>query len=98
MSDHPIAHLFICHHEKDSEKPSCGKNLNLNASQFKKELKEVCRERWGKRVRINSSGCLGKCSRGVAAVLYPSGKWYLKLDKNDFETILKDLENHLTSK
>lgn len=29
------------------------------------------------RLRINASGCLGRCEEGIACVLYPSGEWFV---------------------
>ena len=39
-----------------------------------------------KNVRINKSGCLGKCSLGCM-VAYPDSEWYYILDLNDVENI-----------
>ena len=95
MSDHPKVHVFICEHKKDNGKASCGHNSNIDPSELKKELKTYCKEKWAKSVRINTAGCLGKCSMGAAAVIYPQGKWYLKMDKNSLNEILKDIKSSL---
>jgi (2Fe-2S) ferredoxin len=36
-------------------------------------------EPWSKEVRVNASGCLGHCERGISAVLYPQGEWFFDL-------------------
>lgn len=95
MSDHPKVHVFICEHKKENGKASCGLNSIIDSSELKKNLKAHCKEKWGKSVRINSAGCLGKCSLGAAAVMYPQGKWYLKMDENTFDEILNDIENQI---
>lgn len=95
MSEIPKVHFFICINEKESGKKSCLINDNLDPLAFSKKLKEECGNRWGKQVRINKAGCLGKCSSGVAAVLYPQGKWYFQLTEDEFKTILNDIEQNL---
>ena len=92
MSDLPKVHFFICTHHKDPDKSSCANNENLKPEKFKADLKEKCKEKWGKSVRVNSAGCLGKCSRGVTGVIYPSGKWYFNLTENDLVTVYNDIE------
>ena len=51
-------------------------------SKLKKELKESGLDGEDK-IRISSSGCLGRCSEGPAAVSYPEGKWYNLYEKDD---------------
>jgi hypothetical protein len=44
------------------------------------ELKRFAKEQgWGARVRVNASGCLGRCEEGIAAVLYPQSEWFTEL-------------------
>ena len=95
MSEEPKLHFFICTNEKSPEKSSCALNSNLDPKKFRAKLKEICRERWGKQVRINTAGCLGKCSRGVTAVIYPQGKWFFELREDHFEEILEYIEENL---
>jgi (2Fe-2S) ferredoxin len=59
------------------------------------KLKELCSERYGKRVRINTAGCLGKCSQGVVCVLYPEGKWYLNTKLEQVPEIMNDIAKAL---
>lgn len=43
-------------------------------------------------VRINSAGCLDRCSEGPVCVVYPSGVWYTYKDRADLDEIV---EQHL---
>jgi (2Fe-2S) ferredoxin len=95
MSDHPVAHLFICVNEKPPGNSSCARNEDLDAMVFLQHLKEASLDRWGKKVRINKAGCLGKCSSGVVAVLYPVGKWYFNIREDQFTEILDDIDKCL---
>ena len=43
-------------------------------------------------VRINSAGCLDRCSEGPVVVVYPEEVWYTYVDKSDIDEII---ESHL---
>jgi (2Fe-2S) ferredoxin len=43
-------------------------------------------------VRINTAGCLDRCSEGPVLVVYPDGVWYTYVDEEDVDEIL---EKHL---
>ncbi len=87
------AHLFICTNVKANGE-CCGP---LGAADLRSQLKFVAKQRWGDRVRINMSGCLDRCSEGIAAVLYPQGIWKTGLTVGsgpDLEKLINDnLEN-----
>lgn len=69
----PKVHLFVCTNSPD-RKGKCG---FLDSEKLRKRLKErASDEDWGKDVRVNSSGCLGQCENGIAAVIYPKGEWF----------------------
>ncbi len=57
-------------------------------------VKEQCKEKFGKDVRVNSSGCLGYCERGIAAVIYPAGEWIFDLTKKDDEALVEKVKQH----
>lgn len=81
-------HLFICTACKDQ---SGEENVGLELQQ---KLKRHMKTNFPHlNLRVNKSGCLGKCETGVNAVCYPSGKWFTHLSKQDFKT----LENELIS-
>lgn len=73
------AHLFICTNSPEKS----GKCGGKGAEDLRKDLKERCKNAFGKEVRVNSAGCLGYCERGIAAVIYPQEKWYFDLTKHD---------------
>lgn len=89
------SHLFVCTNMPET-KGRCG---HLNSEAMRRELKERCKgQEWGKDVRINASGCLGHCERGIAAVLYPQGEWFFDLTNKDEETLFKAVEATAKSK
>lgn len=87
-------HLFICTNAPDNPN-KCG---SKGSESLRKSLKEKCGAAFGKEVRINASGCLGPCERGINAVMYPQGEWFheLKATPEDeqklFEAVKKSQE------
>ena len=82
MSPKYDAHLFICTNKK--EKGACC--ADRQGPELRDRLKKLSRDPalgWGKRVRVNAAGCLGECEEGVAAVIYPEGRWLRNLRNDD---------------
>ncbi len=85
---HYQRHLFFCVNQKQNDKPCC---QNHGAS----ELCEYARDKLralalfgpGK-VRVSSSGCLGRCSSGPCVVVYPDEVWYRVTSKEDVDEIV----------
>lgn len=83
-------HLFVCTNERPASKASCGAQ---GAQKLRDELKSLCKkELSGVPHRINSSGCLGHCEKGIAAVLYPEGKWFFNLKAGDASKLVASLQ------
>ncbi len=86
------AHLFICTNEK------AGKCGDKGGDQLRKQLKDRCKDAFGKDVRVTASGCLGECKHTVTAVLYPEGKWFYELKKKDNDVLFEAIEKSLDQK
>jgi len=82
------AHLFVCTNSPD--KP--GKCGSKGSEEIRMKLKEACRNEFGKTVRVSSSGCMGYCERGIAAVIYPQNEWMLDLTKDDSAKVLEKVQ------
>ena len=76
-------HLFICTNEKKKDK-SCGPKGGI---ELREKLKKSLKEKYGNQLRVNASGCLGPCEKGVNAVLYPQGKWFHFLTEKDVDML-----------
>jgi (2Fe-2S) ferredoxin len=88
------SHLFVCTNSPD--KP--GKCGSKGAEQLKKAMKEKCREAFGKDVRVSSSGCMGFCEQGIAAVVYPKTDWHLNLQSDSVEELFTAVQKSLEQK
>jgi predicted metal-binding protein len=79
-------HLFICTNTKDKGE-SCGPK---ESGALRLELKKRLEEKYPDLrpyFRINASGCLGQCEKGIAAVCYPAGEWQTHLELKDIEKL-----------
>jgi (2Fe-2S) ferredoxin len=84
------AHLFVCTNKKEKGK-SCAVSGSL---ELRESLKKACQDpdkNWHGQVRINASGCLGRCEEGAVAVLYPQTQWWTGLTAQDAPKILDSL-------
>ncbi len=76
------AHLFICTNVKANGE-CCGAKGAAELRDALKRLSKDPSKGWGRRVRVNNSGCLGHCEEGIVAVLYPDGRWWTGLSSVD---------------
>ncbi|AEK56737.1 (2Fe-2S) ferredoxin domain-containing protein [Acidithiobacillus caldus] len=86
-------HLFICLNRRESGEQACN-NSDIAERAFhsaKRHAKTLGIHGAGK-VRVNRSGCLGRCSEGPTAVVYPDGVWYTYVDEDD---LIEIVESHL---
>ena len=82
-------HVFVCENVRNSSaKKSCGKMGSLIKIQLKRDIKK---KKLNSEMRINRSGCLGKCSQGPCVVVYPEGKWYFDVKLEECDKIIQNL-------
>ncbi|MEL5847920.1 MAG: (2Fe-2S) ferredoxin domain-containing protein [Candidatus Igneacidithiobacillus chanchocoensis] len=86
-------HLFFCLNEREDGKQCCNQGELASAAfhAAKKHAKALGIHGEGQ-VRVNRSGCLGRCSEVPLAVVYPEGVWYTYVDEQDVREIV---ESHL---
>jgi (2Fe-2S) ferredoxin len=78
-------HILICTNEKEGGRSSCGpKGGQAIVDHLKAWVKE---QKFPGRIRVNRSGCLGKCESGIAGVAYPRGEWVLEASPADLPKI-----------
>tara|TARA_B100002052_G_C15697552_1_gene513558 strand:+ start:80 stop:358 length:279 start_codon:yes stop_codon:yes gene_type:complete len=82
-------HVFVCENVRGlSNKKSCGEI----GSEIRIQLKKKVLDRGlNKKIRINKSGCLGKCNKGPCLVVYPKGNWVFNAKEEDCEEIFNQL-------
>lgn len=81
--------LFICTNKK--EKGSCC--ADKGAVELRNDLKKICKEKYGARVRVNAAGCMGGCEKGILTAIYPQNIWFESVsaaNKSDLLDMVKD--------
>lgn len=92
MTLHYKQHIFLCTNQKDNGKQCCNEAGAEPISQYLKQaLMDKGLHGVGK-VRVSTSGCLGRCRKGPCLVIYPEGVWYSYRNNADIDNII---ESHL---
>ena len=85
-------HIFVCINERTAEDPR-GFCAAVGGAEVAAKMKVAAYERGLKRVvRVNKSGCLDQCARGVTCVVYPDNVWYGGVTVDD---VVEIVESHL---
>ena len=89
-----VTHVFVCTNTKKNG-TGCAP---LGADQLRASLKDWTREKpeWRGKIRVNSSGCLDRCTEGVACAIYPQNKWFVEArneNLDELKQVITDLMN-----
>lgn len=101
-------HVLVCTNTRaNGEKKSCGPQ---GADSIRAELKEWLKQELANssiqestnmkptlKCRVNGSGCLDFCSKGVVIAIYPFGEFILNADMSNIEEIKSTIRQKLTS-
>lgn len=85
-------HVFFCTNDRQDGTQCCQR---FDTRRMRKYVKNRCKElgiHGDGQVRINSGGCMGRCSEGPVIVVYPEATWYTFVDEEDLDEII---ERHL---
>lgn len=83
-------HIFFCTNKREDGGACCADhNANAMRDYAKGRIKALDLNGKGK-VRVNSAGCLDRCSEGPVAVVYPEGVWYTFVDRDDVDEIIDE--------
>ena len=83
-------HVFFCTNQREDGKQCCE---NCNATEIRDYAKQRVKQlglNGPDQVRINSAGCLDRCSLGPVLVIYPEAIWYTYVDREDVDEIISE--------
>ena len=85
-------HMFICSHERppDASRECCAAKESLA---LMKALKFAAKQEGLPGIRVQKSGCLGQCERGISCVVYPEGVWYTLTGEENIPDLLEHLRS-----
>lgn len=86
-------HLFVCTNHKEG-RDNCA---NVGGADVCDSLKKWAKENHPTKVKVTRSGCLGRCSEGVAMVMHPDQKWITEVKSEDIELIKEEIKNKLNN-
>jgi (2Fe-2S) ferredoxin len=88
-------HVFFCTNQRENGEGCCNQfNAQKMRDYVKQKVKTLGISAEGKRVRINSAGCLDRCAEGPVLVIYPEGVWYTYVDESDLDEIISEHLQH----
>lgn len=83
-------HVFFCCNQRE-EGECCCNNLGATDAQiYAKDRIAQLNLRGKGKIRINKTGCMGRCDEGPIIAVYPEGIWYHYVDKEDVEEIIQE--------
>jgi len=87
-------HVFFCVNQREDGTKCCQKfDATAMRGYAKDKIKQLNLAGPGG-VRINTAGCLDRCSEGPVIVVYPEAVWYTYIDQEDIDEIIHEhLEN-----
>lgn len=88
-------HFLICTNARENGNDCASKNSVKMLEDLKLWAKT---QNFPKKIRINKSGCLDRCSEGVVCAAYPSGDWIVNSSVNDLEEMKKFIQDRIFPK
>jgi len=83
-------HVFFCTNCRDNGNVCCEDHNATEMRQYaKRRIKELNIAGQGG-VRINTAGCLDRCSEGPIVVVYPDAVWYTYMNHDDVDEIIDE--------
>jgi (2Fe-2S) ferredoxin len=83
-------HVFFCTNCRDNGNVCCEDHNAAEMRQYaKRRIKELNIAGQGG-VRINTAGCLDRCSEGPIVVVYPDAVWYTYMNHADVDEIIDE--------
>jgi len=87
-NDYYDFHFFVCTNQKERGGDCASKGSLELFAKLKAWSRTLTPEQTGgRKIRINKSGCLDRCTEGIACVAYPKGEWITDAKLEDLEAI-----------
>ncbi|MDQ8039537.1 MAG: (2Fe-2S) ferredoxin domain-containing protein [Rickettsiella sp.] len=82
-------HIFLCINERDNNRDCCAKQGSLALLDYLKTKIKTLPKNKEKKIRVNSTSCLGRCKLGPVLVIYPESIWYHCKTQIDIDEIIE---------
>jgi len=84
-------HVFFCTNQRAGGEACCA---NHDSQALRDYAKRRVKDLRLPGVRVNTAGCMDRCSRGPVMVVYPEGVWYSYRNQSDIDEII---DHHLVN-
>jgi Ferredoxin len=85
----PKYHLFLCSSSRINGQQMGACHSKKSVDLVKKFIEEIEERELSDDVMITNCGCLGMCTTGPVAVIYPEGTWYGDISSEDVAEIVE---------
>lgn len=83
-------HVFFCVNQREGREACCANHGSPAMRDYAKaRIKQLGLSGPGK-IRVNTAGCLDRCTEGPVLVIYPEGTWYTYVDREDIDEIISE--------
>lgn len=83
--------VFVCNHHRDGDE-AC---FEKGAKNLTDNLKKWAKNEYKSDIKVYRSGCLSKCSEGIAIACFPGKEMLLEVKESDEKEIKKGLKEAL---
>lgn len=83
-------HVFFCINQREAGKACCNASGGSEACEYVKHKVADLGLRGPGKIRVSSSGCMGRCAQGPVLVIYPEGIWYTYSSTDDLDLIINE--------
>jgi (2Fe-2S) ferredoxin len=83
-------HVFFCTNQRPAGSDCCQRFGAAELREYAKARVKALGLAGPGQARINSAGCLDRCSEGPVVVIYPEGVWYTYVDRADIDEIIHE--------
>lgn len=82
-------HVFICTNQRTDGREYCEQHGSAALRSYAKARIKALGLSGPGGVRINTAGCMDRCSRGPVMAIYPEATWYTFVDEEDIDEIIQ---------
>ncbi len=87
---HYERHVFFCVNQREKGRQCCMDHDAMTLRNYAKSRSKELGLAGQGGVRVNSAGCLDRCSEGPVCVVYPEAVWYTYSDAADIDEIVEE--------
>ena len=83
-------HVFFCVNQRQDGSVCCANHDAQAMRDYAKDKIKTLGLHGKGQIRVNSAGCMDRCTEGPVLVVYPEGTWYTYVDQKDLDEIISE--------